>query len=185
MNQEPIQPPSFIAHQMLVDEQVVFHCKAHIGLWGIPLILLIPGAFFLLSFIPTQSNAIISVGAITLLMFLLFLIGFAVYAQTDIVLTNKRLIVRQFSFVNSANLEDVRIVESEDIITKMAEANQYQIKSKFYYYVLGFFLDLVSVSIMDKNAREFPTIHFIWLYDFKQFKKAYNAECEKLANNDF
>ena len=113
------------------------------------------------------------------------MIGFAIYAQTDIVLTNKRLIVRQFSFVNSANLEDVRVVESEDIITKMAEANQQQMKSKIYYYVLGFFLDLVSVRIIDKDAREFPKIHFIWLYNFKQLKKAYNAECEKLANNDF
>lgn len=185
MNQEPIQPPSFLTKKILFGENVICHCKAHKGLWGIPLMFTIVGVLFICSFVTRDVQTLVTVGIVSFFMFLLFLLGYTVYSQTDIVLTNKRIITRQFTSPRFLNLEDARMIKTEDAMDKMDDANYHKRRRELPYYAFSFFLDMVSVSIIDKNASVFEEIHFVWALDAKELKKLFTEEYEKQLNNPF
>ena len=185
MNQEPIKPPSFLAKKMLFGENVIYHCKSHKGLWIFPLMFAIGGILFITGSGIDNTNILTGVGGISLFMFLFFVLELFIYLSTDLILTNQRIIARQFFAERYIKLEDVAIVRYIDAMTEFQNAGGYTKQKRGMAYGFLFLLDVVTVNIVNKDANDFATIEYIGLLDFKQFKKLFDAECEKRENNDF
>lgn len=192
MNKEPIKSPSFLAKKMLFGENVIYHCKAHKGIWGIPLMIVFMGIAFLIS-LSLRDEKILSEDIILLgPLFFWFLISFFIYLGTDIVLTDKRIIARQFFRTEFLNLERISIITAEDLLSKVNGMNNgivpFSMMLSRSSNLLGWFLsisillDTVSVDIIDKNGASCAVVRFMSASHHKKLQKLFNEESLKYSD---
>ena len=180
MNTKPIKVPSYIAKQFLPDEYALCRCKPYLVNYFIFLTIL---TGFLLYWIITYSapkdikffSYATLFSVIFLIAWIIFLSG---YIQTELILTNKRVMVRH-PFVSSEieyiNLEEIRITDiydQSDELTPLMYKGIYRGKSA----------NMITVSIRSKKGIEL-VVRNIGRSDYKKFQELLTEECKKLGNN--
>ncbi len=170
---------------LLPGEIIIYRGKAHKGIWLIPLLIIIGCVLFILSYPQADIDILIGVGFLTFFIFFFFLIYLIIYIRTEILLTNKRLIIRKIFETTSLNIEDARILQYEDAATRLQNMNKGERKSKSLLMVFAFILDIVEITVIDKNAAVYCKIDLISLLNYKQLNKFFLKEREKCEENNF
>ena len=183
MTPEPIQTPSYIAQYLLRGEYAIYRCKAHKAIWIMPLMLIMIFFSVIISYPDIERDNMIFVYVCLAASVISFFIYTFVYNTTEILLTNQRLIIRQLFDVSYIKLKDVGILKYEDGASQINDTkNPYKFRNGIIDIAFAMFFDIVRVFIIDKNGQDFATVRLIGLYNYKQLKKFYDAECEKLEN---
>ena len=180
MNIKPIKVPSYIAKQFLPDEYAIYRCKPYLVNYFI--FLTIVTGFLLYWLITYSAVEDIKFLSYAILFSVIFLIAWimliSIYIQTELILTNKRVIVRT-PFVSSEieciKLEEIRITDiyaQADELTPVMYEGIYRGKSA----------NMITVSIRSKKGIEL-VVRDIGHSDFKKFQELLVEECKKLRNN--
>lgn len=192
MNQEETEKSSFVSKNLAFGEKLIYRCKAHKGLWIIPLIAIMGCYAYTLSF--PDSESVPAAWFFLIIFFIFFLYTLWLYNGTEIILTNQRILVKKSFEIDYIELNNIGILKSKDAIDLMKDrvdmadyyedpyTSQYE-KANFMRSAFAFYLDMVKVIIIDKNGLVFSIIDYIGAYNYKQLYKLYLAECEKRENN--
>ena len=180
MNQEPVKVPSYIKKQFFPDEYAICRCKPYLVNYFI--FFTIFTVLFLYWIITYSAPKDIKFFSYAALFSVVFLIGWIIflssYIQTELILTNKRVIART-PFISSEieyiNLEEIRITDlydQSDELTPLMYKGIYRGKSA----------NMITVSIRSKKGIEL-VVRNIGRSDYKKFQELLTEECKKLGNN--
>ncbi len=182
---EELKIKTNLSPKILPGEKILCRCKAHKGIWILPLMILIGCITFVFSYPDTKMDTKVSLCLLAVFFFLIFLFAVLLYNRTQIIMTNTKFIVKRLFRTDVISFEDVAIIKKQDALDRAKQMHRHQLRRHSSEIVIAWFLDIVEVIIIDTNAAEFASVDFIGHLNYKELNEIFQKERECRANNDF